>query len=181
MERKDNMNNDSHAPVTHFSNGHEDLLSQLMRLGDLPQLLGPAAQARQIADQSLAFFSTGMYTHHTEEEKDLFPAVRASAKPGAERMQVDALIGQLTQDHRHLEELWEALEKGLRKVAKGQNTAFDVDTLQALKQRYQEHARLEEQVFLPLAHEILGRNDNHMAALGLSLHMRHLPHVVAHI
>jgi hypothetical protein len=50
-----------------------------------------------------------------------------------------------------------------------------------LKQRYQDHARLEEQVFLPLAHEILGRNDNHMAALGLSFQMRHLPHVVAHI
>ena len=45
--------------------------------------------------------------------------------------------------------------------------------LQAMVQRYQAHAKLEEQVFLPLAQTILGRNGNHMAALGLSLHMRH--------
>ena len=48
-------------------------------------------------------------------------------------------------------------------------------------QRYQAHAQLEEQAFLPLAQTILGRNDNHMAALGLTLHMRHVPHFAAHI
>ena len=34
----------------------------------------------------------------------------------------------------------------------------------------------------PLAERILGRNDNHMAALGMSLHMRHLhPRVIGYI
>jgi hemerythrin-like domain-containing protein len=69
----------------------------------------------------------------------------------------------------------------LRKVAKGQDTALDVFALQAMVQRYQAHAKLEEQVFLPLAQTILGRNGNHMAALGLSLHMRHVPQFAAHI
>ena len=63
--------NDTQAPITHFSNCHVGIFAQLSRMGDLPALLGPAAQARKIADQSLAFFSSGMYTHHTEEEKDL--------------------------------------------------------------------------------------------------------------
>jgi hypothetical protein len=36
-----------------------------------------------------------------------------------------------------------------------------------------------EQIFLPLCKTILGRNGDHMAALGLSLHMRHvLPQVL---
>jgi hypothetical protein len=173
--------NESEAPITHFSNCHVGIFAQLDRMGDLPALLGPAAQARKIADQSLAFFSKGMYTHHSEEEKDLFPAVRASAQAGAERMKVDALIEQLTHDHRSLEKLWESLEPGLRKVSKGQDTTLDVATLEALVQRYQSHAQLEEREFLPLAQEILGRNDNHMAALGLTLHMRHVPHFASHI
>lgn len=169
------------APITHFAHCHEGILSQLVRLGDLPALLGPAAQARQIAQQSLAFFSTGMYTHHSEEEKDLFPAVRASAKAGAERLKVEALVEQLTQDHRSLEKLWESLEPGLRKVAKGQDAQLDEAGLNAMVARYQSHAQLEEQAFLPLAQMILGRNDNHMAALGLTLHMRHVPAFAAHI
>mgnify|MGYP006171895921 CR=1 FL=1 len=69
----------ANAPITHFANCHVGIFAQLDRMGDLPALLGPAAQARKIAEQSLAFFSTGMYTHHSEEEKDLFTAVRASA------------------------------------------------------------------------------------------------------
>jgi hypothetical protein len=40
---------------------------------------------------------------------------------------------------------------------------------------------LEEQAFLPLAQKVLGRNGNHMAALGLSLDMRHVPQFAAHI
>ncbi len=168
-------------PINYFSNCHVGIFAQLARMGDLPALLGPAAQARKIAEQSLAFFSSGMYTHHTEEERDLFPAVHASAQAGAERLQVDALIEQLTHDHRALEKLWESLEPGLHKVAKGQDTTLDTQALQALVERYQAHASLEEREFLPLAQKILGRNDNHMAALGLTLHMRHMPHFAAHI
>jgi hypothetical protein len=50
-----------------------------------------------------------------------------------------------------------------------------------LIQRYKKHAQEEEAVFLPLAEKILSRNSNHMAALGLSLHMRHVPHFPSHI
>lgn len=150
-------------------------------MGDLPALLGPAAQARRIAEESLAFFSKAMYSHHIEEEKDLFPAVRQSAEAGVERLRVEGLMEQLTHDHRALEKLWESLEPGLRKVAKGQDTTLDVLAVASMVQRYQAHAKLEEQDFLPLAQTILGRNDNHMAALGLTLHMRHVPHFAAHI
>lgn len=169
------------APISHFSNCHLGIFAQLSRMGGLPALLGPAAQARRIAEESLAFFSQAMYSHHSEEELDLFPAVRQSAVAGEERLSVEGLTEQLTHDHRALEKLWESLEPGLRKMAKGQDTTLDVLALQSMVDRYQAHARLEEQDFLPLAQSILGRNDNHLAALGLSLHMRHVPHFAAHI
>ena len=38
-----------------------------------------------------------------------------------------------------------------------------------------------EEVYLPLAQEVLGRNDRHMEALGMSLHMRHQHAPIAHI
>jgi hypothetical protein len=40
---------------------------------------------------------------------------------------------------------------------------------------YGEHARFEEEMFLPLADRILSRNENHMAALDIALHLRHAP------
>jgi len=43
------------------------------------------------------------------------------------------------------------------------------------------HARYEEVVFLPLSERILSRNGDHMAALGLALHLRHAPLVVGYI
>jgi len=169
------------APIDHFSHCHVGIFTQLSRLGDLPALLEPAARARQIADQSLGFFSKALYAHHSEEEQELFPAVHASAHAGEERLRVDQLIEELTQDHRALEHLWQSLEPGLKKVAKGQDTALDVQALRAMVERYQAHASLEEQQFLPLAQQILARNSDHMAALGLSLHMRHVPRFIAHI
>lgn len=172
---------DTEQPIDHFSHCHVGIFAQLSRMGDLPALLGPAAQARKIAEQSLAFFGKSMYEHHSEEEKDLFTAVRSSAHAGEERMKVEMLIDQLTADHRALEKLWTSLEPGLRKVAKGQDTTLDTAALQSLVERYRAHASLEEQQFLPLAETILGRNSNHMAALGLSLHMRHVPGFVGHI
>lgn len=66
-------------------------------------------------------------------------------------------------------------------MAKGQDTTLDVLALESLVQRYRAHAQLEEQAFLPLAQEILGRQDQHMAALGLMLHMRHVPQFVSYI
>jgi len=79
----------------------------------------------------------------------------------------------LTDEHRELEKLWKVLESGLKKVVKGQFGEVNVADLARLVSQYRAHAQFEEQEYLPLAQKILGRNGNHMAALGLSLHMRH--------
>lgn len=169
------------APLDQFSNCHAGIVSHLHAFGELPALLGPATRARLIAEDMLAFFKDTVYEHHGDEEKELFPAVLASAFRGEEQGRVRAMVEQLVAQHRAIESLWRLLEPELRKVARGQASALDTDAVQMLVREYQDHAAFEEREFLPLAHAILGRDGNHMAALGLSLHMRHAPRIMAHI
>lgn len=169
------------APLTNFAHCHEGILKRLNALDELPALLEPAARARQIAEQSLEFFREAIFEHHLEEERELFPAVLASAQPGDELEKVKAMVKRLTEEHRMIEALWKRLEKGLKPVAKGHSTDLDVAEVHRLVEEYTAHARFEEAEFLPLSEIILGRNSNHMAALGLSLHMRHAKPVAAYI
>jgi len=172
---------DADAPLTNFTNCHSGIIKRLNALDELPALLGPAAKARQIAEQSLEFFREAIFEHHLEEERELFPAVLASATPGEELERVKAMTKRLTQEHRMVEALWKGLESGLKRVAKGQSTDLDVSEVQRLVSEYTAHAAYEEAEFLPLSEKILSRNSNHMAALGLSLHMRHVKPVNAYI
>lgn len=161
------------APIDDFSNCHTGIFRKLDMLGELPALLEPAQRARDIAEQALEFFREAIFEHHLDEERELFPAVLRSSAPGEERERVQAMAERLTNEHRDLERLWKSLESGLKKVAKGQSTDLDTTAIQQLVSQYRTHARYEEQAFLPLAQATLGRNANHMATLGLSLHMRH--------
>ena len=163
-----------HTPIDDFSQCHVGIVSHLKRLDELPALLEPAARARHIADETLKFFREAVYEHHQEEEHELFPAVLASAVKGDERDRVQSLINTLTAEHRQVEAAWTQLEPKLKAVAKGRDADLDAAQIGALVQKYLAHARLEEEVFLPLSQTILGRDSNHMAALGMSMHMRHV-------
>ena len=167
------------SPIDDFSQCHVGIVAKLRSLGQLPALLGPAAQARQIAAETLTFFRDAVYEHHAEEEGELFPAVLASASKGEERDKVQAIVDALTAEHRKIEAAWTKLEPKLKAVAKGHDSELGGEEIQALIETYQAHARFEEVEFLPLSQTILGRNSNHMAALGMSMHIRHtLPEVM---
>lgn len=162
-------------PIQDFSHCHEGIVSKLDMLGELPDLLAPAARARDIAEKAISFFHVAIFEHHQDEERELFPAVLSSATPGEEMACVKFMVKRLTDEHRALEALWQKLEPGLKKLAKGQLSDINVAELQRLVTQYKAHASYEEAEFLPLSQTILGRNANHMSALGLSLHMRHTP------
>lgn len=167
-------------PLSQFSQCHTGILRQLDALSELPALAQAAARARQTADETLRFFRDVIYEHHAEEEKELFPAVLASANPGEERDKVQEIVERLTRQHREVESTWSHLERALGHVAKGRSAEIDAAAVADLVRRYQDHATFEEEVFLPLSQAILGRHDEHMAALGLSLHIRHaLPEVLS--
>ena len=172
---------DTDLPLNNFSHCHIGILHHLDHLSELLKLMGDAEAAKKIAKEALDYFHLGMKAHHLEEELELFPAVLSSAIPGGERTLVAQLIEKLTHEHRGLERAWKELEPSLKEIMKGHANTLDHVHFNLLISRYKAHAGSEETIFLPLAEKILGRNSNHMAALGLSLHMRHIPHIPSHI
>jgi len=162
------------APIEDFSRCHIGIVTRLDRLAELPALLAGAARARDVAESSLEFFREAIFEHHQDEEKELFPAVLAHAAKGAEHDHAKALVKRLTDEHRELEALWKTLESGLKKAAQGKASDLDGADVERLVTQYRAHAQFEEAEFLPLSQQILGRNANTLAALGLSLHMRHV-------
>jgi len=161
------------APIDNFAQCHTGILTLLEAFSGLPALLEPAARARRIAGDMLSFFRSAVFEHHAEEEAELFPAVLSSAVAGAERDRVQTMIDRLTHDHRDIEAAWERIEPSLKDVAHGRDSSLDAPAAAALVERYQAHAAYEETNFLPLSQLILGRNGDRMAALGMSLHLRH--------
>jgi len=163
----------SAEPQTEFSQRHAGITAKLQALAGLPALLAPAAQARHLAADLLAFFEDVIEEHHSSEERELFPAVLASAARGAEREMVQSLVDRLVAEHRLIEAQWARLVPGLKAVAKGHDSTLEASAVQRLVDAYLAHAAFEERGFLPLSQTILSRDSNHMAALAISLHMRH--------
>jgi hemerythrin-like domain-containing protein len=172
---------DHEVPLNNFSQCHAGILAHLEAMAQLPALAEAAAKARSIAASTLALFQNSVLEHHAEEESELFPAVLRSAHPGEERERVEAIVTRLTDEHRILETLWKRVEPAVNANAKGKPAEIDAEAVAELVRGYGIHARFEEVEFLPLADIILGRNGNHMAALGLSLHMRHATPPVGYI
>jgi hemerythrin superfamily protein len=169
-------------PLDTFAQCHAGILAQMQTFAGLPALLEPAAQARRIAGQMLKFFPHVVREHHAEEEQELFPAVLAASVKGPERELVQVMVERLTAEHRQVEAMWSRLEAALTAVAKGRDSELDASAVQRLVATYTDHALYEEQQFLPLSQALLGRNSNHMAALGLSIHLRHaLPEVLSRV
>ena len=169
------------APIANFSQCHVGIIDHLDALGELPALMAPARRARAIAADMLKFFEAVILEHHGEEERDLFPAVVESAAQGQERTLVKTTVERLTTEHRQIEAWWSQIKPQLKQIARGHDTELDALAVQQLVQQYHAHALVEEAEFLPLSQVILGRNANHMAALGMSLHMRHAKPVPGYI
>ena len=160
-------------PLNGFSQCHAGMLSRMRTLEELPALVNAAARARTIASDSVSLFRHAVIEHHGEEEAELFPAVLRWANPGDEHDRVQALVDQLTREHRAIEALWKEVEPSIGAASKGKHADIDGSRVAELVRAYDAHARFEEAQFLPLAETILGRNGNHLAALGVSIHLRH--------
>jgi len=172
---------DVEAPLNTFSQCHSGILAQLQALSGLPALVAAAMRARAVAQETLLVFRHAVLEHHAEEESELFPAVLRSAHPGEEQDRVQVMVDRLTAEHRTMEALWKRVEPAVNASAKGNPKEVDSAVVSELVRAYGAHAAFEEEYFLPLADAILGRNGNHMAALGLALHMRHVHQPVGYI
>lgn len=163
------------TPLDGFSRCHLGILTQLAAASELPLLVAAADKARHVASDTLALFESSVLEHHADEEKDLFPAVQRSAVKGEESDLVGEMTLRLTHEHRAIEALWAQIKPAVKTVAHGRAVELDAAALEDLVRLYLAHARFEEKHFLPLAQQILSRDSKHLAALGIALHMRHVP------
>ena len=166
-----------HGPVGAFHGSHEHIIEGLHAMHGLPELAEALERARRIAHATLTLFDKVVHEHHADEEQELFVHVRKSCKDLREGHRVQELVGRLAADHRRIEKMWLKMRPAVALTAQGKVHGvpdFGAEVAK-LVEIYLEHAQLEEEVFLPLAAAILGRDGNHMAALDLALHLRHAP------
>mgnify|MGYP002130841442 CR=1 FL=1 len=139
-----------------------DSLSTLT--GNAPTVDSPQLPANYRPSQAYWSVKTGFaWAHQTERGRH---GAHAAALCDLDR---------LVREHRHLESVWAKLQPQLESIAHGGAGDVDVEAIRMLVTNYQAHARYEEDVFLPLAKAVLSRQGEHMAALGLRIHMRHTP------
>ncbi|MDH5353437.1 MAG: hemerythrin domain-containing protein [Gammaproteobacteria bacterium] len=163
------------SPLNEFSGCHEGIIqnfNQLKELVDLHEKTPGAEKIKPLAKKLLSFFDEVVIQHHSEEEQELFTIVMDCASKGEEADTARNYIKQLVAEHRQLEKMWKQIEGDIRRLSKGKRTSLDNDLALKLAKEYLEHAKFEEEYFLPLSAKILSKND--LSALGLSLHIRHM-------
>jgi hemerythrin-like domain-containing protein len=166
----------SDEAIASFSRSHAHIVEAMDRLRVLPMQLaqrGLDEGVRNNAAYVHRFFHDAVLEHHDEEERELFPSLRHSASAGDEAGLVESLIHRLEREHRELEQLWDRIEPGLRRLGRGKLAPIDEAAIEALATRYVAHARFEEAAVLPLAAKMLSAGDR--AALALGLAMRRHP------
>ncbi|GIK88499.1 MAG: hypothetical protein BroJett026_39800 [Betaproteobacteria bacterium] len=161
------------APLQDFSRCHEGFVTVLETALGLPEMIASAARSRSCAADMLKMFHDRLLAHHDDEERDLFPAVLRIARPGEEAERARTMVEQLVREHREIAQLWKQLEPAVRAVANGYLPQLDAALLRDLVSRFNEHVRVEEEDFLPFAQQVLARQAEDLAMLGLALHRRH--------
>ena len=161
------------GPLPDFSRCHVGFVTVLETALGLPDMLVTAARSRACATDLLKMFSDRLLAHHDDEERDLFPAVLRVARSGDEADRARSMVAQLVREHREIAQLWQQLKPAVQAVATGYLPRLDSALLNDLVGRFNEHVRLEEEEFLPFAQQVLARQAEDMASLGLALHRRH--------
>jgi hemerythrin-like domain-containing protein len=161
------------TPLQDFSTCHVGFVTVLEAALGLPEMIVTAARSRSCAADMLKMFRNSLLAHHDDEERDLFPAVLRIAQPGEEADRARTMVAQLIREHREIAQLWKQLEPTVQAIAKGYLPPLDSALLHELVRRFNEHVRSEEEQFLPFAQEVLARQAEDIAMLGLALHQRH--------
>jgi hemerythrin-like domain-containing protein len=164
---------EAHAPLQDFSRCHVGFVTVLESALGMPEMIVTAARSRSCAADMLKMFHDRLLAHHDDEERDLFPAVLRAALPGDEADRAQTMVAQLVRQHREIAQLWKQLEPAVQAIANGYLPRLDSALLHELVRGFNEHVRIEEEEFLPFAQQVLAREAEGMAMLGLALHRRH--------
>ncbi len=152
-------------PLEMLAACHERIEAQLGTLERLaPHLAkrGCDPEARSAARAVLRYFDTAGMLHHEDEDRDLFPLLRARA---AERghAAIAAAVEELEREHDTIESQWRRLRLRLLAVAKGE-AWLDREDVARFAWLQRRHIDRENSALLPFAREAL--EDSERAALG---------------
>ena len=127
------------------------MLGLLKRLRAHLQVLGHAdTAAAEAARDVMRYFDKAAPQHHQDEERHIFPALRATTEPAW-----IALADSLQQEHRQMHEAWLALRPTLAAVSEGLWPADQAEgrfgRWQAFSALYEQHAQREDEQAYPAA------------------------------
>ena len=126
--------------------GHCDTLE---RLASHLQQHGANQDAQLAAARILRYFQVGAPLHHEDEERNLFPALRAHSDfPAIQHRALENLAAQ----HRELNTLWMQMEAALQIISGGALADISVEPFVTLTRA---HIAVEEQEIFPLAERYL--------------------------
>lgn len=157
-----------------FQGCHFDIEKSLNELGLLSDAPAPIGRAKMDVVHALEVFDKTIYTHHSDEEKILFPLVERRAIDDEERARVHELALELTIGHREIERLWSRLMLNVRLFALGHEVQFDKNEIEELIGVYHAQTVKEEEVYMPLAKEVLKRHDEGLEVFVKDMHTHHL-------
>ena len=130
---------------------------------------GNDADARAAATAVMRYFDLAAPHHHDDEEQDLFPALLQAAA-GSNAVVAQALTQRLRDEHRVLEQHWQALRLALTAVAESRADRLDEQQALDFCDFYQKHIDLEEAELLPLAQRVL--SDTQLDQIGRRMRER---------
>ncbi|MBA4742666.1 MAG: hemerythrin domain-containing protein [Azoarcus sp.] len=156
-------------PLEMLSACHERVHARIETLERLARWLpehGADEQARQAATAVLRYFDQAAVNHHLDEERDLFPAMRACVAP-AEASRLAALETRILDDHRALAARWAVMREPLLAIAAGESVELREEAVATFRTVYSEHIALEEAEVLPWAARVLGEAE--LAAMSTAM------------
>ncbi|MBC7415087.1 MAG: hemerythrin domain-containing protein, partial [Herminiimonas sp.] len=89
------------------------------------------------------YFGQAAPMHHADEEEDLIPLLRASARD-ADAALLDLMIPVLMAEHRDMASTWEALAAQLNQIALAQSARLDLELVTQFSLLYASHMDTEE-------------------------------------
>lgn len=139
---------------------HERIEAQLATLEKLVAHLaarGCDPEGRAAALGVMRYFDTAGVHHHSDEEEDLFPLLRAIAAT-QRREEIGATLYELQREHESMGTLYAALRECLDTIAQGEGARLDAGEVARFAWLYRRHIRLEAGTIIPFARAALDAN-----------------------
>lgn len=153
-------------PIGALKHCHDRIRKELRALEALPAHLaqhGADLTAQQSVATIVRYFDQAAPVHHADEEEDLIPLLRASARD-ADAALLDLMIPVLMKEHRDMAATWQVLQQQLQQIASADSATLDLELVKQFSLLYAAHMDTEEthiatmakRLFDPARMQVLG-------------------------